>query len=400
MNQSNQRARRGVLASALVTVAAALVALLVGVGGAETATQDHQLRLARTGCLKAFEGCVDMKNPVVAAAMKRLNSYVGSHRITKWPGPTSSPPVAKDKYLVLIPCSAAAAGCTAQTRGAAEAAKALGWRTLTIDGQGSAKVYDQAIRQAINTKADGVFLVAIADNLAGPAIRDARKAGLAVVSFGTENVPKPNGVNWEESIHYDLGGVAMGNFLIAYTNGEGRFAIVNGPEFPSVTKYLKGVRDTINKHCKGCKIVTETNVAVTELGTTAGPRAVAMLRAHPDVQVVVAPYDPAGNAMIAAVRQANLDRNVKFVGSNGDPPNLKIVRDDDIQVADLSVPFIWGGWAAVDTFNRIFTGSRLIDENFPTRLFTVWDKQIIPTKDYWNGDFDFRAQYKKLWKVK
>jgi ABC-type sugar transport system substrate-binding protein len=103
--------------------------------------------------------------------------------------------------------------------------------------------------------------------------------------------------------------------------------------------------------------------------------------------------------MMAAVRQAGLTK-VKFIGSNGDPPNLALVRQNGQQVADVAVPFIWGGWASVDTFIRIFDKAKLIDENFPTRVFTIWDKAIIPTKDYWNGDFNFRAQYKKLWKIK
>jgi ribose transport system substrate-binding protein len=381
----------------LVLGATLLSALLVGLNSSGAGAGVAGIS-AKKACLPAIEGCVDTKNPVVAAALKRYNAYNGSHRITKWPGPTSTPPVPKNKSLVLIPCSAAAAGCTTQAKGAAEAAKVLGWKTLTIDGQGNPKIYDQAIHQAINQHADGVFLVAIAASLAGPAIRDARKAGLAVVSFGTENVPGPTGVTWEENIHSNAAGQAIGNWLIAYTNGKGKFAVVNDPEFPSVTKYIKGVKTSLKK-CSGCKIVTETSVAVTDLGTTAGPRAVAMLKANPDVQVVVAPYDPVVLAMAPAVKAAGIT-NVKFIGLNGDPPALAMIRKGQQQIGTVTNPFIWGGWASIDTFIRLFDKQKPVDENFPTRVFTAWDKKTIPTHGYWNGDFNFKAQFKKLWKVK
>lgn len=332
------------------------------------------------------------------AAFERLQELSGWNPVTEWPGPTSAPPVAEDKFVVMIPCSAQAAGCTRQIDGAQEAAVELGWRTQVIDGQGNPRIYDQAIRQAIQLGADGILIVAIADELAGPAIAAARNAGIPVISYGTENEPREDGVTWEEQIYWDQGGVAMGEWLIHHTEGDGKFAIVNGPEFPSVTKFITGARDTIAEKCSECEILAETDIAVADLGTTVGPRVVALLQANPEIEIVVAPYDPAANAMMSAVRQAGLGERVRFVASNADPPNLQIIREGGLQIASMGNAFEWGGWGVMDNFNRLFQGEDPVDQGVPWRLFTIDNAEQIPDEGYWDGDdFDYRGEYRRLW---
>jgi ribose transport system substrate-binding protein len=318
--------------------------------------------------------------------------------VTAWPGPTDSPPAAEDKFIVLIPCALAAEGCARQITGAKAAAKVLGWRTLTIDGQGSPDVYTQAIQQAINQKADGIFLVGIADNLVAPAIKEAREKGLAVVSIATENKPSDEGVSEELVVHFDEAGYALGAWACVKSEGKGKFAVVNGPEFPSVTLYLDNAKRALQEFCPEAEIVAEMDVAVADLGTQHGPRLVAMLQANPQIEYVFAPYDPSLNAMAAAVREAGLAEQIKgFMSVNGDPQNLQMIKDGDTQIADIASPLVWGGWAGMDTFNRIFNEEEPVGDQLPVRVFTSDNADDIPEKGFWEGDFDYESEYKKLW---
>jgi ABC-type sugar transport system substrate-binding protein len=139
------------------------------------------------------------------------------------------------------------------------------------------------------------------------------------------------------------------------------------------------------------------DMAVADFGTTLGPRSVSMLQKNPTTQVVVGPYDPAVSAMQGAARQAGITK-VKWVGSNGDPSAIKQIKSGGPQVITLGQPFLWGGWAAVDTFVRLFAGQEPVDEKFPNRVMTIWDTDSLPDKGYWDGGLDFRAEYTKIWK--
>jgi hypothetical protein len=63
-------------------------------------------------------------------------------------------------------------------------------------------------------------------------------------------------------------------------------------------------------------------------------------------------------------------------------------------VESMGTPAEWMGWQAVDGLVRLFAGKKVDDAPVPQRLVTAANP---PGADGWQGDFDYQAQYKKVW---
>ena len=79
-----------------------------------------------------------------------------------------------------------------------------------------------------------------------------------------------------------------------------------------------------------------------------------------------------------------------------------MIKDDQIQVVCAADPRDWEGYALVDNLNRMMQGQPVEDQNIPTIMFdkaTIGKLSQNEILNGWQGGFDFRSQYKKLWGV-
>ena len=103
--------------------------------------------------------------------------------VTEWHGPTSSPPLQKNKNIYVITCSSQGVGCTRAAAGVKEAGETAGWTVRVVDGKGDPGTWNGAIQSAIAAKADGIVLAAVPPALVGDALERAKKANVAIVSI-------------------------------------------------------------------------------------------------------------------------------------------------------------------------------------------------------------------------
>ncbi len=324
-------------------------------------------------------------------------------REAEWNGPDDSPAVAEGKFVVNIPCSQSASGCSRPGDGFTEAAKALGWKTQLIDPAGDAGKYQTAIQQASRLGADGVFAQGGSEAQVGKVLPGARDAGLSLVSMqGNQDQAGPESWNAVINNDYSIAGPALASYVAVNSDNAGKVLVIDNSEYPNVHNGTISFEENLEKYCPGCEVVETMDFSIQDIGTSYPSRIKATLQANPEIDWIFAPYDFAGIPVVTAVKELGRQDEIKMVSADGNPENLQLIKKGEVQAASFALASEWIGYLAADTLNRVFQneevpadedgylrnyGTKLIDStNLPADLSVPWD-----------GDVDFRAKFKEAW---
>lgn len=325
---------------------------------------------------------------------------------SSWAGPTTPAPAPTKKLsIALISCSSSLHGCVTPLDGAAAAAEFLGWKTTMYDGGGSPTAWNKAFLNAVTSGADAILFTSINPLLIQQGLDAAAQAHIPVISASAGSsdpnptVAAPDGKLWpllDVSQNFVQTGRQIADWIIGDSGGTANILDLTDREYTSGISQV-GVIDQINKKCPNCKIST-FNFEGATVGTTLAGQTVGYLRTHPEVNYLVAPYDPAAAAIVSAMAQAGIT-NVKVCSLLGDQQNLNFIRQGQIQYCDAAFDNGYMGWAMVDQFIRYLDKLPFavpLGENTPLVLL---DKTNLPPPGTdWQTAIDYQSQYKKLWK--
>jgi ribose transport system substrate-binding protein len=310
--------------------------------------------------------------------------------------PASSPKPAKNKSVVLIPCAAAAEGCSQPMDGAAAAAKVLGWKSRTIDGKGTPADEAAAIEQAITLKPDAIILHAIDPETVKGAIKNAKSAGIAVIA---SSVPESNLVDFSKSPTEDSwvhSGALQADFIIAQSDGKAKYIQLTNPEFGVVKLRTQGFEQEIAK-CSGCKKVASASYTFADMASKLPQLTQQLLQSNPTADTIVVPYDAAAPFVLQGMKAVG--KKLTVVAGDGTTEGLKCIRTDCGLTGTPALPVTWIGWTDIDAANRIFNKQdpSAASTGLPTKFMT---KDNVPSQNGpWQGDIDFPSAYAKLWGV-
>ncbi len=141
--------------------------------------RDHSLRLGADGNAAA----------IVAAAKQSITQVVAP--VSTWNGPRTGPKAQKGKTVIYISSDQRNGGALGVSKGAAEAAKAIGWDYKIIDGQGSVPAQTSAIGQAIAQRPDGIILGTVDAVGQKATLKQAQNNGIKVVGWHAAATPGP-----------------------------------------------------------------------------------------------------------------------------------------------------------------------------------------------------------------
>jgi ribose transport system substrate-binding protein len=386
------------LAASLIVGSVALAACGGGSSsGSETSSESE-------GGSTTAEAGGGSSSSVVSAAKKAVEE--AEEEKTEWKGPEESPPPAKGKSVFVIGCSADVEGCVRDFDAAAEAAEEIGWKVTKLQTDGSPQGYNEAYKRAIDSKVDGILSAGIPSPLVEGPLKEAAAAGIPVVSMAANNEPEEAGANFKGGLYAEVGpnqeemGAMAGNFIVAESNGEAKYAVLNDTTYPVLQVRIAGFKSAIEK-CESCEEVGEINVPVAEIAQKLAPASLQFFRANPDLEYLFGSYD-GGNVFAAqAVRQGGAD--VKIVGQDGSAPNLDMIREGGPEVASAAYSLELIGWASVDQLNRAFDGEapapEWMPENGGIQLRLIVKENAPPSGPY-VGDFEFEENFRELWGLK
>lgn len=316
-----------------------------------------------------------------------------------WNGPTSSPPLVEGKNIVIVPCMMAAEGCSRPSLAFQEAAEAVGWTTTLIDPAGDPAKVQAAYKQAITMKADGIWGATVMLEQISTLLADLKAAGIVLGTCGGQDLPSADG--WDLNVYER--DVDMGSALAAYLGlnyPDAKLLVLNDSEYSSVRDANIALYRGLATYAPNCTVVDYLDFSIVDMATTLPQRVKASLLAHPEIDWVYSVYDACAAQVVSAILQSEgLKDKVKVFSWNGDPRNMDFIAKGEVQTFTTARCLEWVGYAGVDQFNRVFNGQPVFDpchEYVGTRLF---DKSNVPadTSVPWSGDFDFKAEYKKIW---
>jgi ribose transport system substrate-binding protein len=316
--------------------------------------------------------------------------------IESWPGPTSGPKAQPDKKVTMITCSFAVEGCKLPADTVPALREALGWSINAVDGQGNPKVYNQAIQSAINQNADGIVLIGISSAVVAAQLKAARQAGIVVASWDSANEPASDGVTINVDAPGELQGQVLASYLISETEGETKALVVDDPEFNAVVAWVKGATETF-EDCATCTIEESFDIAAADIATNVPKQFVATLRQHPDINVIVAPYNAAIIPTVPAMAAAGVGDQAKMGTFSAIKAGFTFLEQKKL-AALVAEPHQWGTWATFDQMNRVFADQPQVEQNVPIRLFTDTEPaDELPSGGEWDGDIDYQSYFTRIW---
>jgi ribose transport system substrate-binding protein len=287
-------------------------------------------------------------------------------------------------------------GCAREARGAVEAAKAIGWKSILIDGKVSAQVQLQAFNSLISRRVDAIILNSVNASSVGEGMARAKRAGIPVITSFAQDPDRFGGLDNIEIVDEASGEVAAAYIAL---NGGGNVMVFDDNSAEEVIQRTKGLRRGFKKY-GGAKELLHQNISGAKVGPPEEPLATALLQRYPAgrVQWVYCGYDFMCSPFVRVLQRRGRTE-VKVISYDGNLENLAFIRKGQSQAATIGYPLEWAGWATIDNLNRHFNDEKL----WPgTRYieFRLLDKANLPKAGRsWQGDVDFRARFRKLWGV-
>ena len=224
---------------------------------------------------------------------------------TKWEGPTAAVKPPKTFNLALVTCDNASEGCSAPAKGAEEAAKKLGWKVTTYDGESDPTVQAKRVAQAITNNADGIITESVDGRGIGSALAEAKAAGIPVISTSNAAAPGEQGYKVDISPDFEQLGKDIADWVISDSGESAVLDTYVDREYQSTISTSEGILDEM-KECGGCTANAPINFVAADLANKLGPETVSELRSNPDVNYVHFAYDPAATFQVPAILQAGL----------------------------------------------------------------------------------------------
>ncbi len=336
-------------------------------------------------------------SPQAQAAKDSLQALMNEK--ATWHGPTSAPKPVTGKRVAVIACCQAAEGSSRPANAIAEAGKLLGWTVDIFDGKGDPAEQSKAFNAAIDAKYDAIALDFVDTPVVADAVKRALDAKIQLITLGDmKNTPDTIP---DVSHDYVGTGRAIANYMIWKSNGKINAFLLKNTDLYEIEhgQYL-GTNEVLSdpSKCPDCKMTVKPwTFAV--IDTQPAALAAAAVQADPSTNWVWC-FDACMSRVSRSLKAAGLGENVRGAGFDCNGENNQLIRDGVIQVVCACDPREWEGYALIDNLNRMFNGQPAVAQNIPIRLF---DKDNInQLTDYefnhgWQGDYDFKTAYKKLW---
>jgi ribose transport system substrate-binding protein len=334
---------------------------------------------------------------IVAQAKEEVKKFSA---VPKWEGPTEPTKPKPSQTIGINACSLAAEGCTQISEGVEAAAKALGWKTITLDGEVTPQKELANVEQFVQQGVNAIVDVAISDSSVTTGIKAAEEAGIvfvcAVCGNPLDEIGTPGHSAAEVDANYEEQGEAAGYYIIA--EGGGNTALFNENLILPNKQRWEGVKKTLAKS-ESVDVVSDTAVVAGANPVANNNKAgQAILQQYPEgeLQWMVPPSDSEGVGQVQALQAAGR-HEVKMISYDCGNQNLAFIREEKSQVACVGTPLVWLGWAGIDQVVR------LLNEEEPTKEgigITLVTKENVPAAGEEPAYPDYPAEYEKLWGVK
>ncbi len=319
---------------------------------------------------------------------------------TEWTGPTSGPKaIRKPLTIAWVSADQSYTAYIYWGKGIIDAANALGWKTVTFNGQGTVGGQLAAMNQALAMNPAAIITPADANALQRP-IQEAVKRGIPVIGIHATAFPGPSpdlGLYMNIVSNPAQIGQTEAAYVIANSNGTARDIHMVDTSYAIARFKAKATIEPI-KNCSGCKFLEEVNVPI---GDTARISSVVsgLLARDGDSWWMTTCCDGYYPYVASALRSSGISpQKIKLVGADGPPATYEMIRKGNYEVATVPEPSTMFGYEAVDAAVRAMAGQPPANFIQPTYLVTKEnvnaeggkENQFIPSNK-------FACHYTNVW---
>jgi ribose transport system substrate-binding protein len=328
--------------------------------------------------------------------------------------PTTSSPAVKGKNVWILESSGAAPSVAIPAQAAAEAGKALGWKTTIYDAKGLPSNYTQGVSNAIANGAQGIVLVAIDCSYVKNQLQQAKSKGIAVSEVYAFDCSETNpgspslfsadlnfGTRFPSLLVAWQGwGSDTAAYIIMQQKGKADALVLDTDQVAVLVSYDKGVYDRIAE-CSSCK-TTKVKWDVVTQGTPAALTSLIQSAVLKNPGINGALF---GSTVTSGFNQAILalgskGKNMTVVGGLGLADEFNLLKAQKGLNATTAWPQQWIAYAAMDSINSVFANKKTEDEGIGWRIVDQNNlSQQVLDNGIWNGVDNFRDLYKTRWGV-
>lgn len=321
---------------------------------------------------------------------------------TEWKGPTSGPRASTQPLTIIyVSADQSYVSFVNWGRGVSEAAKALGWNAVVLNGQGTVTGTLAAMQQAVASKPAAIVTSADASALQGP-IKQAVAQHIPVIGIHASAFPGPDpklGLYNNISSNPAEIGETQAAYVIAQSNGAAKDLHFLDNSFAIARFKAEAATDPI-KACSGCKFIDMVNIPIADQ-TRRIPAVISGIVANQGKgwwgTTCCDNFYP---YVASALRASGVKPDeVHLVGSDGPPSAYDMIRKREYEVATVPEPSTLFGYEAVDSIVRAMAGEPPSKFVQPTYLVT---RENADTEGGKNNEFipsnGFACHYQNIWR--
>lgn len=302
-----------------------------------------------------------------------------------------------------------------------EAVAAIGGRLVRIAHQDTPETVQQAAVNALQENPTAVIFSGDPTEWFADQLQEMQDRGIPVVGWSlaggfTPDLVSANLLNQDD---YYFHGMLMADYVLDHTDGQGSSVLLNVPAYPVLQSLGQGYTDEMARVCPDCSVDSVDFTVDDIISGNVATGAVAALQRNPDAAYLVGGFGGLITQQLAqAVRGAGFS-DVRAISAAGTSANYELIRDGDLQEADLSLPTGYLAWRALDVTLRLKAGQEVDESANRTALAEVdghpdlgaggvWQEFV--TADQLTGDNasspepwvpveDYQQAFQQLWGV-
>ncbi|MDO4269454.1 MAG: sugar ABC transporter substrate-binding protein [Eubacteriales bacterium] len=320
-------------------------------------------------------------------------------------GPTEPAKAPTGIKVALVPSDQALSGPAKPAAAIEAVGKNFDWTVQWFNGKGDPTEQNQAIMDAVSWGADAICCFSVDAASVQQGLTAAKDAGIPVVSASNGTDDPNEGTNtvsegqldyeFDVGVDYRALGVAIADWMVGDAGNQGSIVVYGAKEYPSCMATEYGLLDELAK--SDMEISEVQYFTGGQVGDELNRQVIGYLQAHPEVQYVFMPYDPAAISVVDALSTAGYD-DVKVCSILGTEQYQSLIAEGGCAAASAAYDMEYMGWGCADQLIRLLNGQELSSPHGENTPYCVIDSTNLTDSGDWATSVDYQAAFLKLWK--
>ncbi len=321
---------------------------------------------------------------------------------TEWQGPTSGPTAPEGHFtLAYVSPDQSYTPHVLWGKGVEEGAKALGWKVMTFNGQGTVSGTLQAMQQALSANPTAIITPADAGALQKP-IKEAVARHIPVVGIYATAFPGPSpalGLYMNIVSNPAEIGQTEAAYVIAMSDGTAHDIHMVDNSY-AIARFKAKATTTPIANCPGCKMLETVNMPLGDASTRMNSAISGLLARYGTSWWMTTCCDGYYTDAAAALRAAGAStEKIRLVGADAPPSAYDMIRKGGFEVASVPEPSSLFGYMAVDAVIHAMAAQE--PAKFVQPVFLIV-KDNVDSEGGAHNEFvpsnNFACHYLNIWK--